>query len=601
MSKAKNEKRKAMIDAAGRAGGGPRRPGPARRLFALSFSLFALPLPACENPLGLSPLDYGRHPSTERLRRVEPLDKERYAAPAEPVKVPSAGERYTSRFVGLPEVALRLEDARAAVLENNLDLRVALVDPTIRAEGLREQEAKFEAVFRPSASYRAVNQPTLDVTAANEQKRLDLGAGVDVPLLSGGRASVDFLSGKQDQNSAFFALPSAYDSNVRFSLSQPLLRGAGRRAQTYSIRIAAYDLDVSEARTTLETVRQVAAADRAYWRLYAVRRALGVRQQQYEVARAQLERARRRVEAGTAPPLEITRAEAGAASQLEQIILAEKAVLDQQREVKRLLNIPGLGVGTATQLLAATDPDPVRYVFDGAALARDAVANRMEMLELELRLAQDYATIEFEKNRALPLLVLDFAYGVPGLGATWQRSLDQLDDANFQSWRVGLSGEIPLGNEAARARVQQAILTRLQRLGTREARRLAIEQEVYGAVDALEAAWQRILAARQSVILAARTLEGERRQFEAGVRTSTEVLDAAARLADEQTSEVRALADYQIALVDVAFATGTLLGASKVEWAPADPRAGAPGKGDPTPYAWPWYDDPERVKGPADR
>ena len=62
------------------------------------------------------------------------------------------------------------------------------------------------------------------------------------------------------------------------------------------------------------------------------------------------------------------------------------------------------------------------------------------------------------------------------------------------------------------------------------------------------------------------------RQFEVGLRTSTEVLDAQSRLADAQSREVRALADYQISLVDIAFATGTLLGQSQVEFGRRDDR-----------------------------
>jgi hypothetical protein len=50
------------------------------------------------------------------------------------------------------------------------------------------------------------------------------------------------------------------------------------------------------------------------------------------------------------------------------------------------------------------------------------------------------------------------------------------------------------------------------------------------------------------------------------------VLDASTNLANAQSAEVRALADYQIAQTDLAFATGTLLGATKVQWAPIDPR-----------------------------
>ncbi len=561
---------------------------------------FALFLPACSSPLSSTDADYRPRPPVERLRSVETLDRDRYATPVAPAATPVVGERYTSRFAGLTEIPLKLEDARAAVLENNLDLRIAIVDPLISSESLRAEEAKFELVFRPNIGVRDVNQPTLDTTSANQQKTVNFGAGVDVPLRTGGRASVDFTQGRSQTNNPFFALNTSYDSAVTFSLSQPLLRNAGRRANTYSIRVAALNLDITQSRTKLEIIRQIAAADRSYWRTYAAARALEVRQKQYEVGLALMDRAKRRVSAGDAAQLEVTRAESGAASQLEQIIQAEKTLRDQQREIKRLLNIKGLEMETRSVITIATDPDPVHFQFDGSALADLGVTNRMEMLELELQLAQDYSAIEFSKNQALPLFTLDFSYSIPGLGANYGDSIDQITETRFRTWQASIRGQIPIGNEAAKAGIQKAILTRLQRLSTKESRALAIRQEVLGAVDAIDAAWQRILAARQSVILAARTLEGEQRQFDAGARTSTDVLDAAARLADEQTSEIRALSDYQIAQVDLAFATGTLLGATKVDWHPFDPRIGQPAGGDPTPFNFPHYDDPAGRRTPAD-
>ena len=50
------------------------------------------------------------------------------------------------------------------------------------------------------------------------------------------------------------------------------------------------------------------------------------------------------------------------------------------------------------------------------------------------------------------------------------------------------------------------------------------------------------------------------------LRTATDVLDAATRLADAQSAEIRALTDHEIALVDLAVATGTTLGGAGVLW-----------------------------------
>jgi outer membrane protein TolC len=110
------------------------------------------------------------------------------------------------------------------------------------------------------------------------------------------------------------------------------------------------------------------------------------------------------------------------------------------------------------------------------------------------------------------------------------------------------------------------VLDRLQRLATKSLRDAAIRQEVYDALDTLREDWQRILAARLATVLATRTYEAEVRQFDVGLRTSTDVLDASASLADARSQEVIALADYQISQIDIAFATGTLLGRERVRW-----------------------------------
>lgn len=541
------------------------------------LTLFAAALAGgCSNPLAPMPGERGERVPIERLRTIDRLNFDQYARPIAkpPVEEAAANptKRPPSRFDTMEAYELALDQVRAATLENNLDLRVVLVEPVLANEALRREEAKFEAVFRPSARYREDDAPTFNTTATNQQNLLDFGAAVDIPLRTGGRASVDFTEGKRDTSNPFVTLNTSYDSAVTFSLSHPLLRNAGHEANSHTIRIAAYNEQIAEARTKLEVIRQLANADRSYWRLYAARRELDVRQQQYELAMAQLEQAQRRVRARDAAEIEVTRAEAGVAERLEAIILAENNVLNQQRELKRIMNIPGLEMETLVKLVTATEPAPIAYEFEAPPLADLGVANRMEMLELELQLAQDVSQINFAKNQALPLFTLDYAYSVQGLGPTLSRSNGVLWANNFESWSIGFSGEIPLGNEAAKARVQEAILTRLQRLSSKDARRLAIRQEVLTAVDAAQAAWQRILASRQSAIAAARTYEGEKRQNAAGARTTTDVLDAATRLADAQSAEIRALADYQIALVDLSFATGTLLGASKVDWSPLDPR-----------------------------
>ncbi|MEM7623945.1 MAG: TolC family protein, partial [Planctomycetota bacterium] len=293
------------------------------------------------------------------------------------------------------------------------------------------------------------------------------------------------------------------------------------------------------------------------------------------------ERAQRRLNAGAVAEIEVVRAESGVASRIEDIIVAQNDVFLRQREVKQLLNIPGLDVDTDVNLITVSDPDPVRYDLDGNALADAAMRDRAELLEIELNLARDAANIAFQRNQALPLLALDYTYSINGLGAAFEEALRVASENRFESWTLGVSAEVPLGNAQRKAAVQQAVLTRLQRLATQDSRRQSIRREVLDAVDNIESGWQRILAARQAVALNTRTLEAEQRQFDVGRSTSTDVLDADAQLAESRLSEIQSVVDYQIAQIDLAFATGTLLGAAKVEWGPLDPRGTAFDDGGP--------------------
>ncbi|MBK7406462.1 MAG: TolC family protein [Phycisphaerales bacterium] len=251
----------------------------------------------------------------------------------------------------------------------------------------------------------------------------------------------------------------------------------------------------------------------------------------------------------------------------------------------------------------------MEYEFDADELMRSAVANRMEMLELELRLAADLVTADWSRNQALPLIALDYTYRVNGLGGSLSDSMRTLEDNHFEDWSIGLRGEIPMGNEQREAVVRRSLLTRLQRLGSRDAREQSIRREVLDAIDQIDSGWQRIIAARQSVILNTRAYQAEERQFGVGGSTSTNVLDAASRLAQAQLAEVNALVDYQVAQVDLAFATGTLLGADKVGVEPPDPqgtmaeRAGHAGwpapANTPTPEAEPAGPGPAEAATPA--
>ena len=297
-----------------------------------------------------------------------------------------------------------------------------------------------------------------------------------------------------------------------------------------------------------------------------------MREQQYERAQELFEQTQRFVEVGAKAEIELIRTHADVAQSLEEIIKAENDVRDTERDLKRMLNKAGLGMETQTILIPSTQPDPVRYEIDRTQMVANAIENRMELLELELRLAQDALTIDYRRNQTLPQLTMEYTYNINGLGASRGDSFDLLKEIDYKDHRVGLNVSIPLGNKAAKSQLRQAIYERTQRLASRESKKAQIEYEVLQQIDKLEASWQRILASRQATILQDEQYRAEKRRFELGLGTSKDVRDAQTELADAQRVEILALTEYQMAVVDLAYATGTLLGAAKVQWEPIVPQ-----------------------------
>ncbi len=481
-----------------------------------------------------------------------------------PVSIEQATEELAARVVepnAVPHgaVELTLEEARAAALTNNLDLKFHLVGPSIAEQALDEERAKFEWTFFGSAGYSRSEQDDEGNTVSVQS----YDTGVAIPLQTGGslQAGLPFSRADYDADD----IGGVSSAAVSVSYIQSLLRGAGTRINTHSIRIATYQKDIVDVQTKLLAIAILGNVDIVYWQLYAARRELDVRREQYKLAEDQLDHARRKVEAGSAPKIEIVRAEAGLAGRLEDVINAETSVRDRERELKRILNRDDLPLGVEIDILPTSEPEPIGLDLDAEAIVAAALDNRMETAELELRLAVDELNVELARNRTLPDVTFDYRYAATARSGSLGGALGDIGGDSLQDHAVGISAVIPLGNRAAQARLRRARLEKARDQIDRDRLRQSIRQEVYNAVDELRQNWRRILAAEQGVVTAYRDYKVEQSQFQLGKRTSTDVLLSASRLADAQSRRIRAFAEYEIAQVRLARATGTLLGLGRLQ------------------------------------
>ncbi len=539
------------------------------KINSISYLLSVTALISCILISGCSQILSGKDKYTytvpaESVRQIDMLELKEVRKTEEEKKIKGLEDKEAPA-----RLTLSLEECRALALENNLDLKVQLIEPAIAAENVIEVEAvKYEAVFTVNASYWNSNSPSagyLDEISGNKVEQTYVDYGIDIPLRTGGEIGLNITDVRVKSDAINSKYNPRYSPNFTASISQPLLRDAGRRASTYSIRIEEYNSQESAARAKMEAIRIISEIDRSYWKLYAERKLLDVRKQEYNLAKDLSEQTKRLVEVGIKPEIELIWARAREAESLEAIITAENNVRDMERDLKLQLNKPGLGVKAETELILSSSPDPVQYEFDKERIVKKAIENRMEMLLLELELAKDESTIEYRRNQLHPDVNLQYDYGINSLGSSRNDSYDMLLDNKYNDHTVTLNLTIPLGNKAAKSRLHKAEYEKAKRLISRENTKNQIEYEVLGDIDQLEASWQSILASRETADYRDRQYRAEKREYELGMQTLRDMLLAQKELAEARRREIVALTDYQIGLIDLAYSTGTLLGAAKVE------------------------------------
>lgn len=546
---------------------------------------------ALEQSYGFKPEDYAKEPATDLKKSLEEYQQKKDKQTQkiridlkQAIEEVDKTSLVDSAFNKNQAHAFSIADIRAKALKNNLSIEVAKIDPAIAGATLRQEQAKFDNIIFAYAKQTNRNTPKISgdnvVFSANgslngeevklstlEQntRSVDIAAGVKIPLRTGGTVTLSSPLESKKNGGAFNT--EEYRSALRFSISQPLLRNAGREVNEASIRVAEFDKQAVQLKTKLQAIRIIALTDKSYWGLYEAWAQLDVRKQQYQLAIQNLNMVKRRVDEGLTARIELNRAEIGVADRMEALIIAETNLKLAQRQLRFFMNDMDNEDRQPNIIDTITEPNLVRYEFDREKLLQDALNGRLELLELELKLAADAVNIQYYENQTLPLFSLDYQYGALSQTANnFGNSYQNMLNGQFNDWSIGVNFEMPFTNEANKARLEHAVQQRNKRLATKQLQTLTVKKEIYDALDQVENNWQRILAARQQVVIAGLNYEAELKQFNEGLRTMTEVLETLTRLGEAQIKEVRAVSDYQVSMIDTAYATGTVLGYSNLDF-----------------------------------
>jgi outer membrane protein TolC len=124
---------------------------------------------------------------------------------------------------------------------------------------------------------------------------------------------------------------------------------------------------------------------------------------------------------------------------------------------------------------------------------------------------------------------------------------------------VGGQMSIPLGNRTARYNYRGSKATQEQIALQLKQLQQTIIIQIENRIATTQTDYQRVQATREARVYAEAALEAEQKKLESGKSTSFEVLRLQRDLTAARSSEIRALADYNIDLAQLAFNEGSTL------------------------------------------
>ena len=412
-------------------------------------------------------------------------------------------------------VTLSSQEARYQTLQNNLQLQASLLNPEIAKQSVRKEQAKFEATFgfavtqsrTVGAATNSTGGPSIDV----KTNVFSAVPSLSLPLRTGGTASLDWTIGSSTRINQS-STNSKSESVVAFNIQQPLLRNAGFDYNESSIVLAQAQAGATDASTQYAVINTILETDTAYWNLYLAWQALHIQYNIYTYTKKVLDDTRTLVNKGVGTISSVYNFEVSLATIVSSLVTAEKSVHIATRNLKTLMQDPNISLDTSVTIKLTSKPILRIYEFDKQKLIDTAIANRADLLQLEFEQIEAAVNVLAAKNQLLPDVSLTGGYtfnGFDGSSSSIQSANSRLFNGGFtgtppSGWAVGLIASVPIGNEAAIAAYQSAMLSRLQAIANTRQQEYTVSTDVLNAIDTLQSGWDQILVSRYQVIAAER-------------------------------------------------------------------------------------------------
>lgn len=467
-----------------------------------------------------------------------------------------------------PPFSLSLKEVIEDTLKNNVSIAVQKYNSKVSEQAIFEKEADFDAVLDFDFS---VSEETRQVAgaAANPSKsrnqNYDWDFSIGQKFVTGADYELSFDSNRNLTNSVFAGLNPQYTSDLKLTLTQPLLKNFGIDNNKREIYIAKNNQKISDLEFKQSVIDTITEAENTYWDLVFSIEDLKVKKKSLERAQNLEKQVKAQVEVGTMAPLEMLQAQSEVASRDQLLLSAQDIILDKEDSLKNILNYSFDSERGQKRLRPSDAPvfDPGTEGTLEEAL-QVALSDRPDLQVKKKELENRNIEVKYNENQTYPTLDLVSSLGLNGISGNaisitrfdgmevkskfdggYGDALGDLSSGRYRLWEFGLNFSYPLGNRAAKSKLVAKKLEAARLLMDIKDLEKAITVEVREAYRQIKTDIKRVHAARIARKLAEEKLSAEEKKFEVGLSTSFNVLEFQEDLAEEQSNEIKAIVDYK--------------------------------------------------------
>ena len=428
-----------------------------------------------------------------------------------------------------------LEQAIDWALKNNISLLNAR-DQVVRAGfSVYAAAAAFEVKIVPKAD------ASVSGGSADTDTSRGFGLGMSKRLPWGTQVGVSTDTAKFGET---------HTTAVSFDLTQPLLRGLGRRYNEDSLLDSRFALLNSQRAFIQYQESLIVAVVRAFNDIVRQREVLALNEKSAQRTLKHLNAAKARERVGLTSRIDVLRAEIQLRQAEDNLLSAREAYGDAVDNLKLLL-----GFGTEDNIDIEADLSYEEYSVDPEYALMLAMGNRLDLARARNEIDEVARNLRIAKNNTLPQLDLVMGYQRFGTGP----SLSDSSGLDETAWTIGLATSTDLLRTTERAAYEQSKLDQAAAGRNYQLLKDTVSREVKAALRNLEKNRKRIDVQNAEIGHANQKLKLAELKFERGLADNFELIDAEEAIIRAETNYIHAVTDYIVSQVELKKTVGTLV------------------------------------------